>query len=98
MTRDKQIMTYVTESHARTIDAQATARDMSVSEWLREASEEKIEREGLEAKTERYRIEERLLDLIDESAERAAEKIVEELRKNDDLDEEDNPYADWGSA
>lgn len=96
MSRDKQIMTYVSQGESRSIEARATANDQSISEWLREAAFEKIEREDLESKTERFRIEERLLDLVDESAERAAEKIVEELRANDDLDQDDNPYADWG--
>lgn len=96
MNRDDQIMLYVTNNEKRTIHAKAQAADLSMSEWVREATEEKIEREGMEATSERYRIEERILDLIDESADRAAEKIVEELRNNDDLDREDNPYADWG--
>lgn len=96
MNRDDQIMLYLSNSEKRTIHAKAQAADLSMSEWVREATEEKIEREGMESATERYRIEERILDLLDESADRAAEKIVEELRKNDDLDRKDNPYADWG--
>lgn len=89
-------MTYVTQAERRSIEARATANDQSTSEWLREAAHEKIERDDLESKTERFRIEERILDLVDDSAERAAQKIVEELKQNDDLDQEENPYADWG--
>lgn len=94
--RDNHFQTYLADAQARTVRAQATAADQSLAEYVREAIEEKIERDGIEAKSERYRVEERILDLVDESAERAADKIVEELKQNDELSDEDNPYADWG--
>lgn len=94
--RDQQVATYVSKSQHNTISAKAQAQDMSISEWLREAANEKIEREGMESASDRYRIEERLLDLIDDAADRAAQQIVDEIR-DEVTDQDHSDLADWGT-
>lgn len=94
-----RIVAYVDESVARTVAAKAAAEDKSDSEWVGDAISEKIEREGMESLGERYEIEERLLDLVDESAERAAEKIVEELEtERGGSAETEGSISDWGKS
>lgn len=95
--RDQQVATYVTASQHQTISAKAQSQGLSISEWLRDAANEKIEREGMESSSDRYRVEERLLDLVDDAADRAAEQIIEEIRE--ELAEEDHSsdLADWGT-
>ncbi len=94
MARDKQIITYVDDPERRTIEAKATAADQSVSEFVREAIEEKIEREGLESTGQRYQFEERLLDLVaeasDQAADRITDQVLDELAARDQFASEDS--------
>lgn len=97
----KQITGYVSESTHRSLTAKAQASDLSVSEFVGTAVEEKLEREGIESRADRYQIEERVLRLVDDAADRAAERIVEQVRA-DLLDAEDGTdgtsgeFSDWG--
>ena len=75
----KQIVGYVTDEEYRTIAAKAESEDRSISEWIVEAAHEKIEREGLETRGQQYRIEQRLMQMVEDAADRAAEQIVDEI-------------------
>ena len=79
MGNKKQIVGYVTDEEYRTVAAKAESEDRSISEWVVEATFEKIEREGLESRGQQYQIEQRLMRLVDDAADRAAEQIVEEI-------------------
>jgi hypothetical protein len=95
--RENQIITYVTDSEQREIQAHAQAEEQSASEWLREAASLRIEQEGLESASSRYEVEDRLLDLVDQAASEAAEQIVEELKKEEDIDIGiDEETIEWG--
>ena len=96
MVNNKQVTGYVSESTYRSLSAKADAKGMSVSEFVGEAIEEKIERDGLESAADRYRIEERMVRLVDDAADRAADRIVERIAAAaDDADTEDGMY-EWG--
>lgn len=99
MANKKQISGYVSREEYRTIKAKAESEDRSISSWVAEAAAEKIEREGLEATGARYQIEQRLMGLVDEAADRAAEKIVEDVEEivaDSDGDAGDDGLSTWG--
>lgn len=98
MSNDNRVVGYVDDPAYRSLSARADAADMSHSEWVREAIEEKLDREGLDDAARRFEIEDRLLGIADQIADRAADQLAADLR--DDLDtgaknETDNRY-DWG--
>ncbi|RJS96611.1 hypothetical protein [Halococcus sp. IIIV-5B] len=95
MTDKKQIAGYVSRAEYRTISAKAESEDRSISSWVAEAASEKIEREGLESAGAQYQIERRLMSMVDQAADRAADRIVEELSAPSDGDPGDD-YYDWG--
>lgn len=103
MTEKSRLVGYVGEQTARSAKAKADAADMSQSEWVAAAVEEKIEREGMQSAGENFRVEERLLDLVDQASERAAAKIVEEVRDEigddgdgDEVSDLDQRKREWG--
>lgn len=75
----KQISGYVDEEEKQAFKAHAEAAEMSLSESVVEACREKVEREGLADEAQRYQIEDRLLRLVDDAADRAADQIAEEV-------------------
>ncbi|MFB6253061.1 MAG: hypothetical protein ABEI06_00460 [Halobacteriaceae archaeon] len=96
----KQISGYVDAEEKETFKAHANAADMSISEWVVEACREKVERQGLADQAQRYRIEQRLLTLVDDAAERAADQITDEiletLETDDVVTKQSNDTYDWG--
>lgn len=96
MVGNKQVTGYVSESTHRSISAKAEAEGMSVSEFVGEAIEEKIERDGLESAADRYRIEERMLRLVDDAADQAADRIVERVAAAAESTDDDDDMYDWG--
>ncbi|HET7323527.1 MAG TPA: hypothetical protein VFJ06_04275 [Halococcus sp.] len=105
MVGNKQVTGYVSESTHRSLSAKAEAEGMSVSEYVGQAIEEKIERDGLESAADRYRIEERMLRLVDDAADRAADRVADQIVERvaaaadgaDSTDEEDDGMYDWGN-
>jgi hypothetical protein len=86
----KQVAGYVDEKVARSIAARAQVEDMSVSEFVATACEEKLERDGLEDAATRYRVEERMMELVDDAADRAADRIVEQIEDGE------SSSIEWG--
>lgn len=79
MTRKEQISGYVSTDEKKSIKSHAAANDMSVSQWVTQACREKIERETLADDAQRYRVEQRLLALVDDASDRAADQITEQV-------------------
>ena len=75
----EQLICHVDEETARTVRAKAERDEVSISQWVGEAVDQRIEREGMMSEGQRYRVEERLLDLVDEAADRAADQIVDQV-------------------
>ena len=75
----EQLICHVDEETARTVRAKAEREDVSISQWVGEAVDQRIEREGMMSEGQRYRVEERLLDLVDDAADRAADQIVDQV-------------------
>lgn len=103
MTDKARIVGYIDEDHKQDIERLAEDTDRSVSAWVAEAAREKLEREKFEDLTDRYRIEQRLLELVDTAADRAADDITAEVRQavRDELGgnspaDTDDQYSDWG--
>jgi len=102
----KQVSGYVDEDAKSSYKALAEAADMSLSEWVVEACEEKAERESFGDQATRFKVERRLLSLVDEAADRAADRIVDRVLSKlaeqiEGLDQsegstESDPYSDWG--
>lgn len=88
----KQVSGYVDERLARSIAARAEVEDMSVSEFVATACREKLERDGLEDSATRYRVEERMMELVDDAADRAADRIVGQIENGD------SGSIDWGEG
>lgn len=105
MTEKERIVGYVDEAQKQDIEWLAEDADCSVSAWVAEAAQEKLEREKFEELANRYRIEQRLLELVDTAADRAADDLTAEVRQavRDELggnspvdtDTEDD-YSEWG--
>ena len=75
----EQLICHVDEETARTVRAKAEREDVSISQWVGEAVTQRIEREGMMSEGQRYRVEERLLDLVDDAADQAADRIVDRV-------------------
>ena len=92
MGESEQVAGYVDSELARSIKARAEVEDMSVSEFVATACKEKLERDGLEDAATRYRVEERMMTLVDEAADRAADRIVEGVQNGD------SGSIEWGEG
>lgn len=94
-----QVSGYVDEDEKQSFAAHAEAADMSLSKWVVEACREKVERQGMADQAQRYRIEQRLMTLVDDAADRAADQITEEvLAALDDQGVVDDGEYDWGEG
>ena len=92
MGESEQVAGYVDAELARSIKARAEVEDMTVSEFVAAACKEKLERDGLEDAATRYRVEERMMALVDEAADRAADRIVEGVENGD------SGSIEWGES
>lgn len=92
MTDKHQIAAYVSDEQYQSIKAAADANDQSVSRWLTDAAQQRLDRDGTQSAAQRYRVEERLLELVDQAADRAADRIVENLDDGPDPDQN----VQWG--
>lgn len=106
MSDKARIVGYVDEGQKQDIERLAEDADLSVSAWVAEAAREKIEREKFEELANRYRIEQRLLELVDTAADRAVDEITAEVRQavRDELGENsradtdsDDEFSGWGA-
>jgi hypothetical protein len=79
MTDKKRISGYVPAPEYETIKNRADGNDQSLSEFTTEAIREKIDREDTAELAQQYRIEERLLGLVDDAAAEAADQAAEEI-------------------
>lgn len=106
MTDRNRVVGYVDEERKQEIERAADDADQSVSQWVGDAAREKLEREQLDNLIDQYRIEQRLLEMVDRAADRASDRIVEDLAEHlnavdgdrDDLDQEGerDDYDNWG--
>lgn len=80
MSRER-IPVYVDADRAADIEAAADRADMSKSGWMAEAAEEKLHREQLEELADQYDLEQRLLRLVRDSADRVSEELRGEIRE-----------------
>jgi uncharacterized protein (DUF1778 family) len=92
MTDKQQIAAYVSDEQYRSVKAAADANDQSVSRWLIDAAQMRLDQEGVRSAAQQYRVEEHLLELVDEAADRAADRIVEQIDDGPDPDEN----VSWG--
>ena len=92
MGESEQVAGYVDAELARSIKARAEVEEMTVSEFVAAACREKLERDGLEDAATRYRVEERMMTLVDEAADRAADRIVEGVQNGD------SGSIEWGEG
>jgi len=106
MTDKARIVGYVDDERKQDIERLAQDADLSVSAWVAEAAREKLEREKFEELTDRYRIEQRLLELVDTAADRVADEISAEVHQavRDEIEgnspgdtDTDDRYSDWGT-
>lgn len=95
MTRDNRVVGYVDDSTYQSLSARAISEDKSESEWVREAIGEKLDREGLDDAARRFEIEDRLLAIGDQIADRAADQLAAELR---DGSGDDSETVEWGNG
>lgn len=87
---------YVDDSTYRSLSARATAEDKSESEFVREAVTEKLDRQGLDDAARRFEIEDRLLSIGDEIADRAAGQLVSQL--DGSANDGDTETIEWGES
>jgi hypothetical protein len=75
----KRIAGYVSPSEHERVKQRADADDLSMSEFVTEAVREKIDREDTAELAQQYRIEERLLGLVDDAADEAADQAADQI-------------------
>lgn len=92
MGESKQVSGYVSEDMARSISARAEVEGVSVSEFVATACREKLERDGLESAATQFRVEQRLMELVDDAADRAADRMVEQIENGD------SGSIEWGEG
>lgn len=105
MTDKEKISGWVDEDLKSDAERIAEDRDQSVSKFVEAAVRKEIEREKLEALSDQYSIEQRILSMVDDAADRAADQIsqtvVEELRQaaesGESSDSEAGMWDDWDS-
>lgn len=67
MSGDNRVVAYPDEDLKDDIEAAADRQNQSNSAWLVEAAREKIERDTIEHLTDQYRIEQRLLSMVEDA-------------------------------
>lgn len=92
MTDKHQIAAYVSDEQYQSVKAAADANDQSVSRWLIDAAQMRLDQEGMQSAAQRYRVEQQLLELVDEAADRAADRIVAQIDEGPDPDKD----LSWG--
>ena len=105
MTEKERISGWVDEGLKSDAERIAEDRDQSVSKFVEAAVRKEIEREKLEVLTDQYSIEQRILSMVDDAADRAADQIsqavIEELRQAAESGEssgsESDMWDDWDS-
>lgn len=75
----ERVAFYTSEETKEDIERAAERAGESVSEWVGKACKQRLEREALEGMTDQYRVEQRLLSLVEESADRVADEIADEV-------------------
>lgn len=98
-----RIPVYVDEEQEAMIEKAADREDMSKSAWMAAAAKEKLDRDMLDSLAHQYDLEQRLLGLVDDAADRAADQVADEIRDvlNDELDIEDQDETEtleWGDS
>lgn len=84
MSNKKQTTVYLPEELRSRIDSHVEQEGMSRNEWIETALREQLQEQQLDQASDRYRVEQKLLRMVELSADQAAERIVDELK--DELD------------
>jgi metal-responsive CopG/Arc/MetJ family transcriptional regulator len=94
----QQTTIYLPEELRKRIDSHVDNEGLSRNEWIETALREQLQEQQLDRASDRYRVEQKLLRMVEISADRAAEKIVNEIADELDHDPGESTADDYVTA